>query len=343
MPRKLLILITMLCCGALPATVQAQSTADDSAPHCKYVKLSTLPLSFAAGTSSPEIDGSINSTPVRLLVDTGAYQTSLYRSRIEALDLPLRHLNAYAAGVGGEAAQYGVLLQELSIGAIHGGRRMFKVLDDGERKSRVSGLAGADFLFQQDLEISYASRHISFFHPLNCDDAFLAYWNPDASVVPFGPMATTESRPWFFVEVNGQKLRAMIDTGAWRTVIDQAAAARVGVTESSPGVIKVPGKVTGVGKHELDSWSASFDSVIIGAETIRHSRIIVADLYASIMQDSPSARQVAAIDRQPEIVLGADFLKSHRVLFAMAQRRIYLSYEGGPVFCSDCTDMGTKH
>src|SRR5471032_2298264 len=148
MPRKLLILITMLCCGALPATVQAQSTADDSAPHCKYVKLSTLPVSFAAGTSSPEIDGSINSAPVRLLVDTGAYQTSLYRSRIEALDLPLRHLNAYAAGVGGEAAQYGVLLQELSIGAIHGGRRMFKVLDDGERKSRVSGLAGADFLRQ---------------------------------------------------------------------------------------------------------------------------------------------------------------------------------------------------
>jgi len=42
-------------------------------------------------------------------------------------------------------------------------------------------------------------------------------------------------------------------------------------------------------------------------------------------------------------VLGADFLKSHRVLFAMAQRRIYLSYEGGPVFCSDCTDMGTRH
>lgn len=342
MLKKHLTLITMLCCVVLSATAQARSTADDSAPHCKYVKLSTLPVSFAAGTSSPEIDGSINSTPVRLLVDTGAYQTMLFRSRIEALGLPLRHLNAYATGVGGEAAQYGVLLQELAIGAIHGGRRMFKVLDDGERKSRVSGLAGADFLFQQDLEISYATHQISFFHPMNCDDAFLAYWNPDASVLPFGSMAATESKPWFFVEVNGQQLRAMIDTGAWRTVIDQAAAARVGITESSPGVIKVPGKVAGVGKHELDSWSASFDSVVIGAETIRHSRIIVADMYGSTMHDAPSARQAAAIDLQPEIVLGSDFLKSHRVLFAMAQRRIYLSYEGGPIFCGDCADGGIK-
>jgi len=327
----------MLCCGVLPATVQAQNNADGSAPHCKYVKLSALPVSFASATSSPEIDGSINSTPVRLLVDTGAYQTSLFRSRIEALGLPLRHLNAYTFGVGGEAAEYGVLLQELSIGAIHGSRRMFKVLDDGERKSRVSGLVGADFLFQQDLEISYATGQISFFHPMNCDDAFLAYWNPDASVVPFGAMATTESKPWFFVEVNGQKLRAIIDTGAWRTVIDQAAAARLGITESSPGVIKVPGKVSGVGKHELDSWSASFDTVAIGAETIRHSRIIVADMYGAVMHDAPSAQRAEMIGRQPEILLGADFLKSHRVLFAMTQRRLYLSYEGGAVFCGDCS------
>ena len=326
----------MLCCCALPGMAQAQSNADDSAPHCKYVKLSALPVSFASATSSPEIDGSIDASPVRLLVDTGADQTSLYRSRIEALDLPLRHLNAYATGVGGEAAQYGVLLQELSIGAIHGGRRMVKVLDDGGRKSRVSGLVGADFLFQQDLEISYATRQISFFHPLNCDAAFLAYWNPDASVVPFGPMATTESKPWFFVEVNGQKLRAIIDSGAWRTMIDRAAAARAGITESSPGVIKVPGRVTGIGKHELDTWSASFDSVTIGAETIRHSRIIVADLYDSIMRDAPSARQAERVGQLPEILLGADFLKSHRVLFAMAQRRIYVTYEGGAVFCSDC-------
>lgn len=34
----------------------------------------------------------------------------------------------------------------------------------------------------------------------------------------------------------------------------------------------------------------------------------------------------------PDIVLGADFLRAHRVLTAMSQRRFYLSHNGGEVF-----------
>ena len=32
------------------------------------------------------------------------------------------------------------------------------------------------------------------------------------------------------------------------------------------------------------------------------------------------------------MLLGADFLKAHRVLFARSQHRLYLSYVGGPLF-----------
>jgi hypothetical protein len=33
-----------------------------------------------------------------------------------------------------------------------------------------------------------------------------------------------------------------------------------------------------------------------------------------------------------DMILGADFLKAHRLLFAMSQHRLYLSYLGGDVF-----------
>jgi hypothetical protein len=36
----------------------------------------------------------------------------------------------------------------------------------------------------------------------------------------------------------------------------------------------------------------------------------------------------------PDMLLGADFLRSHRVLLAMSQRRLYFSYVGGRVFGS---------
>ncbi len=37
----------------------------------------------------------------------------------------------------------------------------------------------------------------------------------------------------------------------------------------------------------------------------------------------------------PDMLLGADFLRSHRVLLAMSQRRLYYTYYGGKVFDND--------
>ena len=34
----------------------------------------------------------------------------------------------------------------------------------------------------------------------------------------------------------------------------------------------------------------------------------------------------------PTMLLGADFLRAHRVLVAHSQRKMYFTYEGGPVF-----------
>jgi hypothetical protein len=35
---------------------------------------------------------------------------------------------------------------------------------------------------------------------------------------------------------------------------------------------------------------------------------------------------------EPEMLLGADFLRSHRVLIAASQHLLYFTYSGGPVF-----------
>jgi hypothetical protein len=44
----------------------------------------------------------------------------------------------------------------------------------------------------------------------------------------------------------------------------------------------------------------------------------------------------------PEVILGTDFLRSHRVLVARSQRKVYFTYVGGTVFptreARDCRD-----
>jgi TPR repeat protein len=57
--------------------------------------------------------------------------------------------------------------------------------------------------------------------------------------------------------------------------------------------------------------------VEIGGETIKDAELGVIDVQSEVEAD---------------LLLGQDFLRAHRVLFAMSQRKVYIAYLGGDVF-----------
>jgi hypothetical protein len=59
----------------------------------------------------------------------------------------------------------------------------------------------------------------------------------------------------------------------------------------------------------------------IGSETIKNAHISI--------RDNPPQGILLGM---PDVLIGADFLRAHRVLIAMSQRRFYVSYLGGEVF-----------
>ena len=73
----------------------------------------------------------------------------------------------------------------------------------------------------------------------------------------------------------------------------------------------------GVGAATTKIWRASFASFKVGDEEVRNLKLFITDRL---------------IDN--DMLLGADFFISHRVLVSNSQHRIYLTYEGGPVFNS---------
>ena len=91
-------------------------------------------------------------------------------------------------------------------------------------------------------------------------------------------------------------------------------------------------KINGVGSRAVEAGVARFDSFSIGGELIRNPEIVVTPLWGAFQADSNNMRTAALVREQPEVILGADFLSSHRVLLAVSQRRFYFSYLGGPVF-----------
>ena len=58
---------------------------------------------------------------------------------------------------------------------------------------------------------------------------------------------------------------------------------------------------------------------------------VLAHSLASGMPPIGSIVPQAVIDF-PEMLLGADFFRSHRIYVAMSQKKVYASYIGGPVF-----------
>lgn len=54
--------------------------AEDNAQHCTYIHVGDLPIRYVGESLMPAVEGTINGTPAVMLVDTGAFQTSLTRN-----------------------------------------------------------------------------------------------------------------------------------------------------------------------------------------------------------------------------------------------------------------------
>jgi TPR repeat protein len=120
--------------------------------------------------------------------------------------------------------------------------------------------------------------------------------------------------PKFFVRINGKELEAMIDTGAPISLMTADAARRAGIALDGPGVTR-GGDIGGIGTHSASRWFVK-TTFQIGEETVQNADIGIEN----------SGLNMA------DVILGADFLRAHRVLFAMKQSKLYFSYVGGEPF-----------
>jgi len=116
--------------------------------------------------------------------------------------------------------------------------------------------------------------------------------------------------------VNGHRIRVTFDSGAYTSVLSLRAAARAGIKTDSPGVVEA-GYGSGIGRSLVKTYIATASSFKIGdSEEIQNARLRIQDLDL--------------VDT--DMLLGSDFFVSHHIFVANSQRKLYLTYNGGPVF-----------
>jgi predicted aspartyl protease/tetratricopeptide (TPR) repeat protein len=298
------------------AAIVALQAPDPARAECSLGRVARFPVTMEG--LRPNVPVTINGKPAMFLVDSGAFFSFMSAAKAAEYDLPLKSMpdGFYVSGVGGSANVRVATVK--SFGVANATLKNVEFLVGGSDVG--SGLIGLNLLSAYDTEYDLANGTVDLVLAKNCAKANLAHWAGEKSISVLDLLPGDNSKfdhIYARGQINGKDVRVMFDTGAATTVLLRPAAERLGIDLSAPGVVSSY-DMGGIGSKRRQSWIVKLASFSISGEEIRNTPIRVID-------DSGSGIPA-------DVVLGADFFLAHHILVARSQQRIYLTYNGGPVF-----------
>jgi len=169
----------------------------------------------------------------------------------------------------------------------------------------VDGLLGRDLLSSFDLEFDIRAHQLTLYDVRECSGEFVPWTGGFATLPAIMPTTKAMIVP---ITIDGQRLRALLDTGATSLLILAPGMFRLGLTPAT--IAHDPGAVTrGIGPMAPEIHRHRFSTWQVGPELERNPTFWVSQ-----------ARVVPIVDA----LLGADWL--------LAQRRVWISFTTGQVF-----------
>jgi tetratricopeptide (TPR) repeat protein/predicted aspartyl protease len=297
----------------------AVAAAPAAGEPCKMGRAGVLPVTMEG--MQPLVHAAVNGKDALFLADSGAFFSMLSTAGARQFNLTLEHVNHNLTvhGVGGASQVWMTTVQTFTIFNLDLPKVPFLVTDNDMGHGAI-GVLGQNVFQLGDIEYDLANGVINILRTKgDCRQTSLAYWAHDKGL-PYSEIdidfARAENpRTTGDAYVDGRRIRFELDTGASASVLTLDAARRAGVTPDSPGVF-AGDSTYGIGRRTVRTWIAPFASFKIGDEEIRNTHLRIGDV------------ELDGVD----MLLGADFLLSHRLLAASSQRKLYFTYNGGPVF-----------
>ena len=281
----------LAACAADPQACRVETVAD--LPLLPHVNITAVPATY-------------QDQKVALLIDTGAFGSTVSRSSAQRFDLRPGGDARYATveGIGGSASVPIVTVRGLGLGHGRASSLELPVAADFPRPVDglpVFGLFGADFLSNYDVDVDLPRQHFGLYKATNCDPAMRPF-DPPYLTVPF---RLQDNQITIDVRLNGHAITAILDTGASSTVIDQADAAAAGVTADLLNSDATRHAV-GVDTRTVDVRRHRFGSLEVGDERLNNFSFDVGGLQTGTT------------------LLGRDFLRHNRVLISYGRRTLFI-------------------
>ena len=300
---------------ALAALVLPRAARADDAGKCKMGLAAKFPVIMEGSRAS--VPARFNGKEMRVWLVSGVYANFMSKAKAAELGLATEPVGAdtFTRGTGSSFHPNVARVREFTVAGTTFHDTPFII--DGHDVGNA--MLGANFLGTIDTEFDLAKGVVNLFKESGCR-MNMAYWASGMSIGEARLLSgTTEADHAIYVEVivNGISLRAMLDTGAPDSVIERHAAERAGIKLTAQDTV-ASRTISGMGEHPQQSWIARGQTISIGGEEIRNSPIRVIDYTADNL----------GID----MLLGVDFLMAHHVLVSQPQRKMFLTYNGGPIF-----------
>jgi tetratricopeptide (TPR) repeat protein len=300
---------------SLIALLGALAAPPPPASKCRAEVIVQLPVTMAGG--QPMVDARIGDKSARFILDSGAFYSTLSRASAAeyGLKVDMAPPGFRLMGFGGTASAGITETDKVSLAGIKLPKVLFIV---GGSDMGATGMLGQNILGIADIEYDLPHGAVRLMKTTGCARSGLAYWagdKPFTMVELEAPDSSFRPHTIGTVVLNGVKIKALFDSGAGGSVLSLAAAKRLGVAPGSPGVVPT-GQGTGIGTRMVRTWMATFDRIDIGGEAITHPKI-----------------QIAQTDMgNVDMLIGIDFFLTHRMFVSNANRKMFITYEGGQVF-----------
>jgi len=295
--------------------VAAFAAAFPAAAACQLGKYLDLPVTMRG--RRPIVAAQIGGKDAQFILDSGAFFSNLSHATAAQFGLELRPLppNLRIQGIGGMVDAQMTTVHDFRVGGVTFPSMDFTV---GGTDMGQIGLIGQNFLHVGDVEYDLPHGAVRLFKASGCEPGQLAYWagkRPVTMLKLLPAWSPVQTQATATVLVNGVKLTALFDSGAPISLLTQAAARKAGLGPDSPGVVH-SGNAGGLGSQTTPAYLGTFASIDIGGELIRSPKIRFADVRLGLN----------------DMLIGADFFLTHRIYVSNATGRMFVTYEGGPLF-----------
>jgi predicted aspartyl protease len=314
--------IVCLALAALPCLASAAHAADcGSLQMVNTIQMNRRPSDVNT------VPVQINGSDLEFIFDTGGFTTAISKEVAEKLQLHVVPSNTGMVNLAGGESTGVAKIDDYVIGRLRGKDLTFPIAPF----SGLDGIFSLNFMRPYDIDVDFGTDKLNFFSQEHCPGGVL-YWKAAAvDTVPFKIEGGHIAIP---VMVDGQRVKAIIDTGASDTVMSQAIARKQykltfgdeatpleSSTDADPKAPKV--------------YSHIFKTLSFGAINVNNPHItIIEDVWK---RDAGTAQYVGnrtitekdMVQLVPELIVGMNVLRKLHVYFAFGEGNMYISPASG--------------